>query len=622
MNYFIDFEFTSSSESDVDVVCVALLDGLGKESRYWMHRDDQAKIHFISKMAEIRGHTLIAYAASAECRALRSLGIDPLHYDWIDLYVEWRQLKNNNDRFKFGLVKDASGAIVQSTPYSIYSDCHQETGDSLAACALRLLKVDLDDKHKDIMRTLILSKSDFSTGWADNERNDVLDYCAADVKVLPRLLERMQLFYQRFFDQDRMEIMKRRGRYIAALSKCEHVGIPIEISTLEAISTNRQQIVADVCKSMNSDHPLYALRSDGTYVFKVDRFKEMLERLNLLGSWPRTNTGMPSIESESIESFRFHPSIEKLHQTRKTISSLRSISDESNGKLLTRIGKDHRLRSFFGPFGTQTGRNAPKAGHFVLAMSNWLRVLIRPPVGKCITGIDYSSQEFAIAASLSRDQNMMKAYCSGDPYLYFAKEAGAVPPDGTKEKYKAQRDLFKSTTLGLQYGMGGKSLSEKLTQDVGRSVPEEEARELIELHQRVFPRFWTWADECLLRYRREGALETKDGWVLFGDNPSALSVRNFLIQATGASIMRLAIILAAEADLDIVSPLHDAVYVVHDDSEHETVEKLKTCMSQAVSAFVDIDIRLDSTTFSWESPWVEAKGRADYQRFVKYLSLP
>lgn len=42
---------------------------------------------------------------------------------------------------------------------------------------------------------------------------------------------------------------------------------------------------------------------------------------------------------------------------------------------------------------------------------------------------------------------MLKAYHSGDPYLYFAKLAGAVPKDGTKEEYSRERNLFKSTCI-------------------------------------------------------------------------------------------------------------------------------------------------------------------------------
>jgi hypothetical protein len=38
----------------------------------------------------------------------------------------------------------------------------------------------------------------------------------------------------------------------------------------------------------------------------------------------------------------------------------------------------------------------------------------------------------------------MVAYASGDPYLAFAKQAGAVPPDATKHSHKAARDQFKA----------------------------------------------------------------------------------------------------------------------------------------------------------------------------------
>ena len=53
-------------------------------------------------------------------------------------------------------------------------------------------------------------------------------------------------------------------------------------------------------------------------------------------------------------------------------------------------------------------------------------------------------QEFGIAAALSGDPLMMEAYRSGDPYLAFAKQAGAAPPDATKATHKAVRDQFKA----------------------------------------------------------------------------------------------------------------------------------------------------------------------------------
>ena len=91
-----------------------------------------------------------------------------------------------------------------------------------------------------------------------------------------------------------------------------------------------------------------------------------------------------------------------------------------------------------------------------------LRSLITPIEGKVLAYIDYAQQEFFIAAVLSNDPNMIEAYQSGDPYLAFAKLAGAVPADATKETHSRVRQLFKSCVLGVQYGLGAESLGVKI----------------------------------------------------------------------------------------------------------------------------------------------------------------
>jgi hypothetical protein len=68
---------------------------------------------------------------------------------------------------------------------------------------------------------------------------------------------------------------------------------------------------------------------------------------------------------------------------------------------------------------------------------------------------DWEQQEFGIAAALSGDGAMIEAYATGDPYLTFAKQAGAVPPDVTKQSHPKER--FKVCSLGVQYGMSEQS---------------------------------------------------------------------------------------------------------------------------------------------------------------------
>ena len=57
---------------------------------------------------------------------------------------------------------------------------------------------------------------------------------------------------------------------------------------------------------------------------------------------------------------------------------------------------------------------------------------------------------------------MMNAYHSGDPYLAFAKQAGAAPADATKATHKAVREQFKACVLAVQYGMGGEALAQRI----------------------------------------------------------------------------------------------------------------------------------------------------------------
>jgi hypothetical protein len=101
-------------------------------------------------------------------------------------------------------------------------------------------------------------------------------------------------------------------------------------------------------------------------------------------------------------------------------------------------------------------------------------------------------QEFGIAAALSGDRLMMDAYRSGDPYLTFAKQAGAAPPDATKATHKAVRDQFKSTVLAVQYGMGADALAQRIGQ------PPIRARELLRLHRETYRVFWRWSDAAPL----------------------------------------------------------------------------------------------------------------------------
>src|SRR5262249_21280798 len=117
---------------------------------------------------------------------------------------------------------------------------------------------------------------------------------------------------------------------------------------------------------------------------------------------------------------------------------------------------------------------------------------------------------------------MQAAYLSGDPYLAFAKQAGAVPPDATKKTHGTTRELFKQCVLAVQYGMEAESLALRIGQ------PPVVARDLLRAHRETYRKFWHWSDAVVDYTMLTGSLHTVCGWHgHIGDDTNPRSLRNF-----------------------------------------------------------------------------------------------
>jgi DNA polymerase I len=51
---------------------------------------------------------------------------------------------------------------------------------------------------------------------------------------------------------------------------------------------------------------------------------------------------------------------------------------------------------------------------------------------------------------------------SGDPYLAFAHQAGAVPPEAMKDSHAETREQFKQCALAVLFGMGAEGFAERI----------------------------------------------------------------------------------------------------------------------------------------------------------------
>jgi hypothetical protein len=198
-------------------------------------------------------------------------------------------------------------------------------------------------------------------------------------------------------------------------------GSPIDLEAYQGLRDNWDDIKLELIRQIDKDYDVYENGS-----FRQSKFEAYL--LNAEIAWPRQASGKLKLDEETFKLMaQIHPVIAPLRQLRDSLSKFRLNS--------LQVGADGRNRCLISPYSSSTGRNQPSTSKFIFGLAKWARGLIQPHPGYAIAYIDWSQQEFGVAAALSGDKNMMAAYHSGDPYLTFAKQAGAVPLDATKASH-------------------------------------------------------------------------------------------------------------------------------------------------------------------------------------------
>lgn len=400
--YLVDFEFhpARGREGNPPVpVCMAVRKWpSGRTRRHWQDELEQmATAPFPTGDKAL----LVAYYASAEMDCFLALGWAlPVHV--LDLFAEFRWLTN-------GL--------------------HLAHGSGLLGALMYFGLPSIGGEQKDALRNLILTGGP----WGPTERLDILDYCETDVLALAQLLPAMQ----GQIDWPRALL---RGRYMTAVSRIQMNGVPVDIEVLEMLKSQWSAIQDQLIIDLDRDYGVFDHRT-----FKLNLWEQYLVANDI--PWPRLESGRLDMSDETFRQMaRSHPQVAPMRELRSSLSEMRLAS--------LQVGDDGRNRCLLSPFQARTGRNQPSNSKFIFGPSVWLRGLIRPQPGWGLAYVDWSQQEFGIAAALSGDSAMMAAYRTGDPYLAFAIQAGAVPSTATKKTHEAEREQFKACVLAVQYGMG------------------------------------------------------------------------------------------------------------------------------------------------------------------------
>jgi hypothetical protein len=442
----------------------------------------------------------------------------------------------------------------------------------------------IDTAHKDDMRDRIVQGPPFTA----DERGAILTYCEDDVHALAGLVRHIVPTIRS------LPHAMARCNFMWATAQQERRGVPLDLRLLERTRARWDDIRSNLVTAV--DHfGIYEIE-DGKPHWSKQRFSDFVRRSRMI--WPAYADGTLDERDQTFRDMEGrYPQIGPLRELRYSLSKLR-LND-------LQVGNDGRNRTLLGPYGSKTGRNQPSSAKYVFGPAKWVRFFITPPPGRVLIHRDYAQQEPQIAAVWSGDEALLAACQSGDVYLGIAKQLGFAPADATPETHESIRTLFKTVVLGIQYGLGMRSLA------VRTGISLFEASEILARLRAQFHAFESFAQRAVDHAGLALEIGTPLGWTMrcpSGMNPR--TIRNFPIQSTGAEILHVACVLAERRGIEVVAPVHDALVVEADaDRVEEVSDGLDRVMRDAAAVVLrGYELRTDVQLIPAGSHYFDKRG--------------
>ena len=373
------------------------------------------------------------------------------------------------------------------------------------------------------------------------EQKQILEYCTSDTEVLRQVFikqvqdieNKLNLKTDEDFEKELWQILH-RGYAQGCVSLVERNGIPADVRLIKKFNDTWPLVKNDLIKEINNDLDVFT--EDLKFNFK--KFNELIIRNGLADKWPRMKSGNFTTNKEVLKDHLHIEDIAKLNEIR-TLQNMTKLTSY-------KPGYDSRVRASTNMFGTVTGRASPSSAKHPFSASKWARNFIKPQIGSWLVYIDYSSQEPGVMGYLSGDENLIKAYQSGDIYIHTAKLFNMVPDNATKQTHPEERGIFKVLYLANSYGQGPVAISKSLKCSVSH------AKFLQKKYREIYNKYFTWNDGVIEAGMCRGYMSTVYGWQrhikdLFQmKNGKKVDIRrslmNWPIQSHGAEILRKALI--------------------------------------------------------------------------------
>ena len=327
---------------------------------------------------------------------------------------------------------------------------------------------------------------------------------------------------------------------IYVLADVEYTGVKLDT---EALAESSRVLTGE----MNTiEKEIYDLAGSELNVNSAKQVGEILfDRLKIVEKPKKTKTGQYVTSEEVLESLKdSHPIVSKILEYRGLKKLLSTYIDALPQLINPRDGKVH---TSYNQTVTATGRlssSNPNLQNIPIrdAQGKEIRKAFIPEVGCTFFAADYSQIELRIMAHLSKDENMIDAFNSGEDI--HAATAAKIYKIPINEVTSDMRRKAKTANFGIIYGISVFGLSERL------SVPRGEAKELIDGYFETYPQIKSYMDACIHDAQDKGYVETVFGRQRFlpDINSRNATVRGYAernainapIQGSAADIIKVA----------------------------------------------------------------------------------
>lgn len=395
---------------------------------------------------------------------------------------------------------------------------------------------------------------------------------------------------------------------IEVLSYMERNGIKIDVDYFKNYSLELELELAKIEKQ---------IYEEAGEVFNINSPKQLgevlFEKMNL-PSGKKTKTGFSTDVSvlEDLEYMGFN--IAKFILDYRKLNKLKNTYVDT---LPTMVDENSRIHTTFNQIGTVTGRLSslePNLQNIPVKTDEGMKIRegFLASNETVLMSIDYSQVELRVLTSLSKDENLVKAYKEGkDLHTLTAKKIFSLSE--ADEVSREQRIIAKIINFSIIYGKTPFGLSKEL------KIPVKDASEYINKYFEQYPRVMSFEKEIIEFAEEHSYVKTLFGRKRFitgitskNKNIKSQAERmaiNTVIQGTAAEILKKVMVkiyelLKDKEDIKLLLQVHDElIFEVKKDSLEKYKKILsKLMMETVVLEDVDLEININSG-----KNWAEAK---------------